>query len=103
MTATPNVLILLPAKARQVAYIAFGLASLADGSMLVGYAAAGFDLPVWLVVATAVVAYLAVPFSALAASNVSKQRPDPPTFEPLPDVPHAEHLRAPRDQAAGLD
>lgn len=74
----PNVLVLLPARVRQVVYIAFGLISLADGSALVGYASAGIELPVWLVVITAIIAYLAVPFSALAATNVTKTPPAEP-------------------------
>lgn len=71
-----NVLLLLPARARQLAYIAFGLIGLADGAALVGYAAAAVDLPVWLVVATAIIAFLSTPFSALAASNVVKGDPE---------------------------
>lgn len=71
----PNVLTLLPAKARQIAYVVFGIVGMADGSALVGYAAAGLALPVWLVVATAIIAYLTVPFSSLAATNVRPERP----------------------------
>ncbi len=66
-----NVLVLLPARARQVLYVLFGLVGLADGSALVAFAAAGVTLPVWLIVATAVIAYLTVPFSSLAAMNTA--------------------------------
>lgn len=68
-----TVLVLLPARVRQIAYVVFGIVSLTNGSALVGYATAG-GIPPWLEIATAVVAYLAVPFAAIAATNTSKTR-----------------------------
>lgn len=96
VTTTPNVLVLLPARARQVIYVLFGLVGLANGSALVAYASAGYALPAWLIVSTAVIAYLAVPFGALASLNVATERQP---ADDLPDVPHAEHLLSPTEQA----
>ena len=59
---------------RQIAYVAFGIVSLADGAALVGYAASGDGVPEWLVVATAVIAFLATPFAAIASTNVVKSK-----------------------------
>jgi hypothetical protein len=70
-----NVLLLLPARLRQVAYILFGLIALAVGAAQVAYSSISLDNPTWLVVSSAVVGFLAIPFSAIAASNVSKDRP----------------------------
>jgi hypothetical protein len=67
-----NVLTLLPAKARQVVYIAFGLLALVDSATLVGYGALARELPDWLVVATAVITFLALPIGSLAAGNVTR-------------------------------
>lgn len=67
----PNVLVLLPARVRQMLYIAYGLAGLTAGSALVGYASGGFSIPLWLTVTSAVITYLATPFAAIAAMNVS--------------------------------
>lgn len=70
-----SVLTLLPARVRFWAYVLYGLVALAAGSALVGFAAAELPLPGWLVVGTAVVTYLATPFSTIAASNVKSGDP----------------------------
>lgn len=70
-----NVLLLLPARGRQAAYIIFGLASLGVGAAQVGYSSIDLGWPVWLKVAVSVVGFLSIPFSAIAASNVSTDNP----------------------------
>ncbi|GAA1436237.1 hypothetical protein GCM10009616_35570 [Microlunatus lacustris] len=77
----PNVLVLLPARARQALYIAYGLAGLTAGSALVGYASAEFAIPLWLTVTSAVITYLSVPFAAIAATNIIRT-----PAEAAPDV-----------------
>lgn len=57
------------AKGRRWAYAAFAACSLIVGNAAVGLAAANIPQPVWLVVASAIVANLAAPFSALAIAN----------------------------------
>jgi hypothetical protein len=66
-----NVLILLPAKARQIVYVAYGIIALVCASTQVGYNAIDLANPAWLVVSSAVIAFLAVPIGALAALNVT--------------------------------
>lgn len=66
-----NPLTLLLAKARQTVYITYGVVVIGVGATQVGYAAVeGLAQPVWLTVALAVVGFLGVPVSALAATNV---------------------------------
>lgn len=68
-----NPLLLLPAKARQTVYVVYGITVIAVGATQVGCAAIPNGAqPVWLTVALAVVAFLGVPVSALAATNVQK-------------------------------
>jgi hypothetical protein len=82
---TPNVLALLPARARQILYVLYGLVALAVATTAVGYNALNLDNPPWLVVAGAVVAFLAVPFSALASLNVTAHPPgEEPELEARP-------------------
>ena len=60
------------ARGRKIAYAVYALAALIVGNAAVGLAAANIDQPVWLVIASAVVANLAAPFSALAIANAKK-------------------------------
>jgi len=74
----PNPLTLLPAKARQTVYVVYGVIVIASGATQVGYSAVpGMAQPVWLTVTLAVVLYLGVPISALAATNVKPTDPQP--------------------------
>lgn len=57
------------AKGRKWAYAGYAGASLLVTNALIGWSAAGLDAPVWLIVASAIVANLAAPFSALAIAN----------------------------------
>ena len=57
------------AKGRRTAYAIYAGVALIVGNTAVGFAAANIDQPVWLVVASAIVANLAAPFSALAIAN----------------------------------
>lgn len=67
-----NTLILLPARARQVVYVIYGLVALAVAAARVAYDSLNLNSPPWLTVANAVVAFLAVPVGAIAALNVSR-------------------------------
>lgn len=82
-----SALTLLPARARQVVYVIYGLVALAVAATAVGYNSLDLPNPPWLVVAGAVVSFLAVPFSALASLNVSatqqETRREP---EPWPEI-----------------
>lgn len=60
------------AKGRKIAYGIYAGISLIVGNAAVGLAAANLEQPVWLVIASAVVANLAAPFSALAIANAKK-------------------------------
>lgn len=60
------------AKGRRVAYAIYAGLALAVGNTAVGFAAASVEQPVWLVVASAIIANLAAPFSALAIANAKK-------------------------------
>lgn len=59
-------------KGRKIAYAVYAGISMIVGNTAVGFAAASIDQPVWLVVASAVIANLASPFSALAIANAKK-------------------------------
>lgn len=78
---SPNALTLLPARARQIIYVLYGLVALTVAATAVGYNSLDLPNPPWLVVAGAVVSFLAVPFSALASLNVSAT----PANTPLAD------------------
>ena len=56
-------------RGRKIAYSIYAGLSLVIGNTVVAYAAIEVAQPVWLVVASAVVANLAAPFSALAIAN----------------------------------
>lgn len=57
------------AKGRKWAYAIYAAVSLLVTNALIGFSAAAMDAPTWLVVASAIVANLAAPFSALAIAN----------------------------------
>lgn len=59
-------------RGRKIAYAIYAGIALVVGNTAVGLAAANLEQPIWLVIASAVVANLAAPFSALAISNVKK-------------------------------
>lgn len=61
--------IISTAKGRKWAYAIYAGASLLVTNALIGFSAAAIDAPTWLVVASAIVANLAAPFSALAIAN----------------------------------
>lgn len=62
--------ILIPsAKNRKLAYALYGLGALIVSNLAVGVMAAGIEAPIWLIVASAVVGNLAVPFTTLAIAN----------------------------------
>lgn len=63
----------LPASARKGLYIAYGVVALVVGAVDVFY---GDGDPSWLEGAQNVVAYLALPFGALAASNTPASKPE---------------------------
>jgi murein DD-endopeptidase MepM/ murein hydrolase activator NlpD len=65
--------ILIPkAENRRIAYAIYGLAALVVSNIGVGIMAAGVQAPVWVIVASAVVGNLAVPFTTLAIANAKK-------------------------------
>lgn len=65
--------ILIPsAKGRKIAYALYGLSALIVSNLAVAVMASGTQAPVWLVVTSAVVGNLAVPFTALAIANAKK-------------------------------
>jgi uncharacterized membrane protein YfcA len=68
-----NTLTLLPARVRQAVYVAYGLLALSVSAIQVGYNSLSVDNPPWLIVATAVIGFLAVPVGAIAALNVSPE------------------------------
>lgn len=57
------------ARGRRWAYAGYAAVSLIVTNALIGWSAAGLDAPSWLIVASAIVANLAAPFSALAIAN----------------------------------
>lgn len=60
------------ARSRKIAYAIYAGVALVVGNAAVGIAAANIEQPVWLVIASAVVANLAAPFSALAIANAKR-------------------------------
>lgn len=65
--------ILIPkAKNRKIAYAVYGLAALIVSNLSVAVMASGTQAPIWLIVASAVVGNLAVPFTTLAIANAKK-------------------------------
>lgn len=64
--------ILIPkAKDRKAAYAIYGLAALLVSNVTVAIVVSGVPAPTWLIVASAVIGNLAVPFTTLAIANAS--------------------------------
>lgn len=62
--------ILIPkTKNRKLAYAIYGLGALIVSNISVGVMASGMQAPVWLIMASAIVGNLAVPFTTLAIAN----------------------------------
>jgi protein-S-isoprenylcysteine O-methyltransferase Ste14 len=73
----------LPAKVRQIIYVAFAVAGVGVGATQVGYASANIDQPTWLNVTLAVFAFLGTALGITAASNIRKpDANDGPESEP---------------------
>jgi hypothetical protein len=73
--ATDALGILIPkAKNRKLAYALYGLAALIISNLSVAVMASGTEAPIWLIVASAVVGNLAVPFTTLAIANASPKK-----------------------------
>jgi hypothetical protein len=67
--------ILIPqAKNRKIAYALYGLAALVVSNLSVAVMASGTQAPVWLIVTSAVVGNLAVPFTTLAIANAGTKK-----------------------------
>ena len=67
--------ILIPqAKNRKIAYALYGLAALVISNLSVAVMASGTQAPVWLIVTSAVVGNLAVPFTTLAIANAGNKK-----------------------------
>ena len=67
--------ILIPqAKNRKIAYAVYGLAALVVSNVTVGVVVSGADAPVWLIVASAIIGNLAVPFTTLAIANAGSAK-----------------------------
>lgn len=67
--------ILIPqAKNRKLAYALYGLTALVVSNISVGIMAAGIQAPVWVIVASAIVGNLAVPFTTLAIANAGSTK-----------------------------
>jgi energy-converting hydrogenase Eha subunit F len=58
-------------------YVAYGVIALAASATQVGYSSIELGQPAWLTVTLAVVAFLAVPVSSLAATNVNRAKEQP--------------------------
>lgn len=67
--------ILIPSlKGRKIAYAVYGVSALIVSNIAVGIMAAGVQAPIWLIVASALVGNLAVPFTTLAIANASNKK-----------------------------
>ena len=67
--------ILIPkAKSRKIAYAIYGLAALVVSNLSVAVMASGTQAPVWLIVVSAIVGNLAVPFTTLAIANANGKK-----------------------------
>lgn len=72
---TDSLGILIPnPKARRLAYALYGLAALVISNLSVAVMASGTEAPVWLIVVSAIVGNLAVPFTTLAIANASSKK-----------------------------
>jgi hypothetical protein len=67
--------ILIPnPKGRKLAYALYGLAALVVSNLGVAVMASGTQAPVWLIIASAIVGNLAVPFTTLAIANAGNKK-----------------------------
>lgn len=67
--------ILIPSsKGRKIAYALYGLAALVVSNFGVAVMASGTEAPIWLIIASAIVGNLAVPFTTLAIANASNKK-----------------------------
>jgi hypothetical protein len=67
--------ILIPnPKGRKLAYALYGLAALVISNLGVAVMASGTQAPIWLIIASAVVGNLAVPFTTLAIANAGTKK-----------------------------
>jgi hypothetical protein len=64
-------ILITSAKNRKITYAFYGLGALVISNLAVATMATGVQAPVWLIVASAVIGNLAVPFSSLAIANAS--------------------------------
>ncbi len=72
-----NVLVLLPAKARQAIYLAYGVVSILASVASAVYAGMPqYTVPEWLTAVLIALGVLATPIGMLAASNVKPSNPD---------------------------
>ena len=72
---TDSLGILIPnPKARRLAYALYGLAALIISNVSVAVMASGTQAPVWLIVLSAIVGNLAVPFTTLAIANATSKK-----------------------------
>jgi len=61
-------------KGRKLAYALYGLAALIVSNLGVAVMASGTEAPMWLIIASAVVGNLAVPFTTLAIANAGNKK-----------------------------
>ncbi len=66
---------IIPTAWRQRVYVAYALIVVLEGALQVGYATIAHEMPVWLLVALAVTAYLGAAIGAMAASNPTQPVP----------------------------
>lgn len=67
--------ILIPnPKGRKLAYALYGLAALVVSNLGVAVMASGTQAPIWLIIASAIVGNLAVPFTTLAIANAGNKK-----------------------------
>lgn len=64
--------IITTVKGRKRAYAIYAACSLIITNTAIGFAAAGIEQPIWLIVATAIIGNLAAPFGALAIANAKE-------------------------------
>lgn len=66
---------ILPAQYRKVVYSVYAVLGFLIGATQVGFATAGEDQPVWLLVALSVLGYTGVALGVVAGSNVTPTEP----------------------------
>lgn len=67
---------LISAQWRKRVYVTFAVVGILIGATQVGFASAGLALPVAVIVAKGIYAYLGVAVGAVAASNVAPRKPE---------------------------